>query len=110
MSETKTETKLTAEEVIDSLTGFDEIAIAKAWGAEWSDLAETKPSTFNRSLVFTLFRRAGKTDAEAKAAALELTLKEVTEAFADDEDEVMPEEPETESGKGDSGPTERPTT
>lgn len=94
--------KISAEEMIDSLTGFDEIAIKKAFGAEWGQLVESSPVTFTRSLIFIQKRREGLLDAVAKDAALSLTLGEVNAVFAEDEPEVMPEDPETEAGKDDS--------
>ncbi len=92
---------LTVEEMIESLTGFEEIGIAKHFGQEWSDLAEAKPGMFLRSLVFTLHTREGRTAAEAKTQALTLTLGQVNDYFEDD-DEVTHDEPETEPGKDDS--------
>jgi hypothetical protein len=63
-------TGLTVEEMIESLTGFEEIGIAKHFDMEWSDLAE------------------------AKTQALTLTLKQVNDYFEDD-DEVTPDEPDS---------------
>jgi hypothetical protein len=87
-------TGLTVEEMIESLTGFEEIGIAKHFDMEWSDLAEAKPGMFLRSLVFTLHTREGKTAPEAKTQALTLTLKQVNDYFEDD-DEVTPDEPDS---------------
>jgi hypothetical protein len=47
-------TELTAEEVFDSLTGFDEIAIAQHFGRTVSDLAQSDASMFGRALVFVV--------------------------------------------------------
>lgn len=93
-------TDLTADEFFDSLTGYDEIAIGKAFG-DLESLRE-KPFTFLRALVFVDLKRQGNRDPEAKQAALELTIGALGEYFADDEPEVDPDDPDSESGKDDS--------
>ncbi len=98
------ENKITAEDMIQSLTGFDEIAIAKHFGHEWGALIETSPVTFTRALVFVQKRRDGENDPDAKNSALSLTLKQVNDFFAEDDPELNPDEPETASGEGDSLP------
>lgn len=90
--------KLTATEVMESLTGFDEIAIEQQWGADISTLARTNVSKFSRALAFTLKRRDGLKDPEAKKEILGLTLGEVDAMFADDADDL----PGSEAGKGGS--------
>jgi hypothetical protein len=97
------ENRITAEEMFESLTGFDEIAIHTAFGAEIFALMDTKPTTATRALVFVAKRREGMSDYEAKNAVLGMSLKEVTAYFEDDE-EVTPDEPVTASGEGDSLP------
>lgn len=93
-------TEITTEEMFESLTGFDEIAISNHFGGEVMDLSENKPMTFIRALVFVQERRNGSKDSDAKQKAMELTVKEITNYFTED-DEPMPEEPVTDSGKGD---------
>lgn len=80
------ETSLTAEEAFDSLTGFDEIAIAHHFGRTVSDLAQNDASMFGRSLVFIVKRRECGTDDEARNAAMGMTLKEFTTFFAEAEE------------------------
>lgn len=82
----------TAEEVFDSLTGFDEIAISFHFGHTVSELAQSDASMFGRALVFIVKRREGLTDDEARNAAMEMTLKEFTTFFAEASQE--------EAGKG----------
>lgn len=96
---------ITIEEVMESLTGFDEIAIANHFGAEWMELAEKRPTAYSRALVFVHKRRQGLNDHEAKQAALEMPLRDVTSYFKEDEPEIFPDEPVTETGK-DSAPSE----
>ena len=71
----------TAEEVFDSLTGFDEIAIAHHFGSTVADLAENDTSMFGRALVFIVKRREGATDDEARNAALGMTMREYNNDF-----------------------------
>lgn len=95
---------MTADEMIESLTGFDEIAIAKHFGAEWTELTNTKPSTFNRSLVFVHLTREGRSAAAAKDEVMNMNLRAVKDYFAPDVDEVVPDSPDSESGKEGSQP------
>lgn len=93
--------KMTVEEFIATLTGYDEQAIKVAFGAKPAELNDGDKSALIRSLYFTAKRREGLTDAEAKKAAQAATLGEVNGSFSDD-DEPMPEDPITESGKDES--------
>ena len=80
--------QLTANAVFESLTGFDEIAIAQRFGRTVTDLASNDSSMFTRALLFVLKRRDGANDDDAWNHALNLPMKEVTafvEAGADDE-------------------------
>jgi hypothetical protein len=91
----------TAEETFDSLTGFDEIAIAQRFGRSVGDLATSDPSMFGRALVFVIKRRDGANDEEAWNAAMGLSMKGFTEFFAEPSEE--------EAGK-DKGPEQQPGT
>lgn len=92
--------KQTAEEVFDSVTGFDEIAIANHFGATVQELAEKDASMFARALIFVVKRRDGLDDNEARNAALGLSMKEFREFFAEasDEEAGKGEEPEQQPG------------
>ena len=92
-------TDKTAEDLFKSLNGFDEIAVSRAFGEDLSVL-RTKPFTFVRALVFVDLRRGGAKDGDAHKQAMTLTMGELEDYFAQDE-EVLPEEPTTERGKGD---------
>lgn len=96
--------ELTSEEMVESLTGYEEIAIAKAFGSEVFDLAEHRPMTFLRACVFAHERRTGKNDADAKKAAMDLSIKATQEYFTEEPDEVMPDEPASAVGKDDEPP------
>lgn len=95
-----TDEKLTATEVSESLTGYDEIGIAKAFG-EIESLKGNMPA---RALAFVLSKREGKTHDEAYEAAMSLSAKALGDVFADEDDEVIPDEPVTDAGKDDSSP------
>jgi hypothetical protein len=96
-------TDMTAEEMFESLTGYDEVAIAKAFSAEVTALADAKPTMFVRALVFTSLMRDGKAATDAKKAVMEMTLGQVNGYYADDV-EVMADDPQSESGKDESVP------
>lgn len=96
--------RITADEFMETLTGYDEIAIEKAFSKDVMGLAQGAPTTLLRSLVFVEKRREGLSDKDAKDAVLQMSLREVNERFAQDDEEPMPEEPVTEAGKDDSQP------
>lgn len=68
---------LTANEVSESLTGFDEIAIKQQFGGTIRTLTQEDPTQYMRALVFVLERRGGKKDAEAYHVAQSMSLIEV---------------------------------
>ena len=84
----------TMEEVLDSLTGFDEMAIAGQFGRTMSELAERDELMAARALVFIAKRRDGMPDVDAKTTAFEMALKEVRAFFTE------PAEESEETGKG----------
>lgn len=103
---TKTDTapvKLTQDEMVDSLTGFEEIAIEKHFDAEVFELSLVKRL---RALVMIQLIREGAAGPEAKKNAMTFTQAQVVERFADDEDEDDPESdfPVTPAGKDDAEP------
>lgn len=98
---------LTAEEFFESLSGYDEIAVTKHFGRTVVALSREDEMAFARALVFVAKRREGLTDSEAYNAALGATVREVSQFFAED-NEPMPSDPITESGKDGSGPEAKP--
>lgn len=94
------QTHLTADEMFESLNGYDEIAVARHFDAEISALRK-RPFVFMRALVFVHHRREGLADHDAKDAALNLTLRDLDDYFAEAVEEINDEEPETEPGKDD---------
>lgn len=77
----------TAEQVFDSVTGFDEIAIAQKFGLTVMELAEKDGSMFVRSMIFIAKRRDGATDDEAWQAAMGMSTKDYTTFFAEPTEE-----------------------
>lgn len=95
-------TDMTATEMFESLTGYEEIAIAKAFGTRVLELAETDKMSLGRSLAFVHYKRSGQKDSEAKQSAMGMTIREVQDYFADEPDDLDPDDPDTDTGKGSS--------
>lgn len=91
MSE-ETTVKPSADEVTESLNGFDEIAIEQAFGKPLTDLSDTMAA---RALVFVLKRRDGLSDKDARREVMQMTLGVVMDSFGEGETEGKGEpEPE----------------
>lgn len=95
--------EVSLEEFLDSLTGYDEIAITQAFGRVFAVLCED-PTMLARAAIFVHQRRGGQTDAQAKATALTMPMREVNGFFPDAEEEIDPTAPETPEGEDDSQP------
>ncbi|HEY0889651.1 MAG TPA: hypothetical protein VGE38_08585 [Nocardioides sp.] len=91
----------TANEVFESLNGFEEAGILKIFGEDISTLSG-RPFTFLRALVFVTLRRAGSNERDARARAMELSIKQLNEYFVDEPNEVDPDDPVTPEGKDES--------
>ena len=96
----------TADEIGDSLTGWEEIAITKACGQPLATIGEVDPVMTVRLLVAVAeARRRAVPYPEAYRAAMDMTQREVLEYFPSDVDaEMMPEDPVTEPGKDGTRP------
>ncbi|HTW15132.1 MAG TPA: hypothetical protein VMF51_08380 [Nocardioides sp.] len=92
----------TLEGFLDTLTGFDEIAIAKHFdGLDPYTDGEAKPIQVMRALVFVDQRRKGLNDPDARQVALALTIAAVNAYFTDETTEAIdPASMETPSGEG----------
>ena len=90
---------LNASDFGDTLTGYDEIAIAQRFGRTITEM--TLGSDFmmsTRALIFVAKRREdGATDDDAWTASMELPMKGVREFFAD-----VPVDAEEDAGKDDA--------
>lgn len=91
--------ELTAQQVRDSVSGYEELAIEEKFGHIYEEIAQTRPSMFGRALLFTLKRREGVVDVDAYDAVMKMSLQEVSDSFAEPSEE--------EEGKGD-GPEQQP--
>jgi hypothetical protein len=94
-------TKVTVNEVIESMTGREENLVAETFGinpyAEDENGNSRLPgSMFLRALVFICERRADKTDAEAYDAAMDLPQKSLLTYFAAEDEESGKEQPSDE--------------
>lgn len=84
-------------EVVQSLTGFEELGIEKEFdGLSLAALKERDSIRFLRALVFVHRRREGDRSGEAYQHAMNLALRDVIAYFPDEGDEEVAEE----SGKG----------
>lgn len=90
-------------ETLDSVTGYDEIAINQAFGRYFGLIVED-PTMLARAAIFVLQRRDGMKDAEAKKFVMDLPMSRVNVWFSDAPDDVAPDDPDTPAGEGDSPP------
>ncbi len=86
------EQKPTSDEVLDTLTGYDELAIEKAFGTHIEALIRGGQGLrYLRALVFAQELHNGAKHDEAKRTAMELTGKQLGERFRDeDPDDDLP--------------------
>lgn len=75
--------KPTIEETAESLTGFEEIAIRREFGADLSALPDT---TLARALVFVLLCRESGDPTSARNEVMKMTLRAVMDSFGDTPD------------------------
>lgn len=94
------EQKPTAAEVIDTLTGYDELAIEKAFGADVETLArDGKWLRYLRAVAFGQELHKGATAADAYKTVLTLTQGELGDRFRDEDPDEDPDLPGSETGK-----------
>lgn len=102
-------TTLTADEMLSSLNGFDELAIGKHFGApiqalipDPEKIGGPSPWVYFRALAFIDLRRGGKSDKDAYAEAMGLTVIDSQDYFATPSADIDPDDPDSEVGKGSS--------
>lgn len=94
-------TDKTGDEVFDSLTRPDEIAIAEAFGSPVLRLAQQDELALTRGLILIDLRRGGTHAKEARRQAFEMPVVEVLDYFADEPEDLDPTDPDSEPGKDD---------
>lgn len=94
MSETKT--KPSVLEVADSVTGYEEEQVIAHFGRPLGDLQLSDSARWARALVFVLKRREDVVDVDAKDAVMSMSIKDVWQAFHDEDAESGKDEPGTE--------------
>lgn len=83
------DTKINAEQVFNTLNGYEEIGIQKAFGTDIGTLATSGQNIqVMRALVFVVARRDGLTHADAEKRAMEIPFAELLEMFETEEDPV----------------------
>lgn len=90
--------EMTAEDFVGTLSGWDEIAIEKAFGEDFLTLRK-RGTTMVRALVFVAFKREGQKHDEAYASAMNMPMRGLETYFAEEEPELDPDDPETDQGK-----------
>lgn len=95
-----TSEKISASEMVQTLTGFEELAIEQHMKVDAYADGARKPMSVMRALVFVQHKRAGAKDAEARQSAMEMPMREVQAMFAEENPELDPEQPETPAGEG----------
>lgn len=85
--------KQTTDEILDSLTGHEEMWIAEQFGRSVGELIP-QPGMYRRALIFVVKRREGVNEDDARNAAMDMRLKDVLEFFPE-----VGSEAEQESGK-----------
>lgn len=88
----------TPDEIIDSLTGHDEMELSAQFGATIGQLVSNQ-SMLRRACVFIVKRREGLNDDDARNFALGMILKDVLEFFASES---------VESGKDETAVEQKP--
>lgn len=95
-----TKTDLSVTDAVELLTGFDEKYIRELYDQDIEDLLESQPRDGLRMLAVAVVKREGTPEDDAYAHVMGLSMKQLDAFFADEQPEAMPEEPDTESGKG----------
>lgn len=70
------------KEVLDSVTGFDEIAVKQKFGAPLSELMKSDGLQGARALIFVMEKHDGKSDPEAFHVCQSLRVADVNDRFS----------------------------
>ena len=102
----------TLNEILESMTGFDELAIDKHLGIDVFKIAASgeKALFLQRAMIFVNLRHSGVTDTDAYKQSMEMSVKQTQDYFEADTD-IDPEgDEDSESGKGAAGSVSAPVT
>lgn len=102
----------TPSELLDSLTGFEELAIEKATGRMLEDLIrQDRDIQLLRVANAVQFTRDDPKlkFSDAYKRAMELPQKSLRDAFESEPDDALPDEPDSEVGKDGSSADGRPS-
>lgn len=91
-----------AKEAVQSLTGFDEIAIEQKFPGDFGDTMQGSKST--RALIFVMKRREGLSDHDAFLFAMNMPFGEAMKFFRGS-DEVVDEGKAPENDSTETGPS-----
>lgn len=111
MSEDQQQDRQSIDDMIGSLTGYEEQKIEDQWGREVLRLLAQSPTRAGRALVFIDKIRTGMDEGAAKVAVMEMRLDVVDDYFTDEDpaDSLDPDAtPASEPGKGAKRTTKRP--
>lgn len=99
----------TYEETLESLDGYEELAIKAQFGEGLGTYIGDGTSTDRRALIFIELKRGGATAKDAHSQVIKMRLGEVQDYFADEPVEEDPADPEpvTSSGKDDTPATSK---
>jgi hypothetical protein len=77
---------LSPSKFLFSLTGFEEIGVARLFGAKAFEMRED-PISLGRAMAYVHFRREGEKDKAAFDAAMNKTIQEIVDFFPPEEEE-----------------------
>ncbi|MFB6726794.1 hypothetical protein ACFCV3_41885 [Kribbella sp. NPDC056345] len=96
------QTTATVDEVIDSLTGHDELALHAAFGKDITELAQVHRTLFLRAAVtIHSSRETGDSIRAAYKRAMDMPMSAVADYFTAEDADVIADEPDSDSGKDD---------
>lgn len=88
----------TLEGAVQSLTGWEELSIARHFDQDFAQLMESHPMRAQRAVVFALLTREGIAPRNAYAQTMGMSLAETNDYFA--VEEVVKDDPTSDVGKG----------
>jgi hypothetical protein len=87
---TETAAESTLNDLAESLNGWEELAVVKAFGFQIDDF-ENQGTQGIRALAFVEFKREGQKDTAAYKAAMDLTLRELIDRYPEMAEDETPD-------------------